>query len=256
MKYEIMESELRDNSVKPKVKIITHTPEPDKTVALSAKLCYSSVGVDEIEEGLMPEQISKFVKTLSTIGHHSPFEHASFTFAIEGVSRALLSQITRHRMASFSVQSQRYVNLKDTFQYIMPEEIGDTPEAIQIYKNSITQSLEDYTRLFEILQQKYINSGMSVSQAEKKAIENARYVLPNASETKLVVTMNARELMHFFSLRCCSRSQDEIRGLADEMLRQVKKVAPTVFKKAGAHCTFGTCSEGKMSCGKPRPVII
>lgn len=251
---EKIESTIRE--VELKVQIIAHTPDPERVIASSAKLCYSQVGIDEINENMTDEEVQKFLNILINMKHFSPSEHASFTFAIEGVSRALLAQITRHRMASFSVVSQRYVNLKDTFQYIMPEEIRDTPEAIQIYKNSITQSLEDYTGLFEILQQKYINSGMSVSQAEKKAIENARYVLPNASETKLVVTMNARELMHFFSLRCCSRSQDEIRELADEMLRQVKKVAPTVFKKAGATCTFGACSEGKMSCGKPRPIII
>jgi thymidylate synthase (FAD) len=90
------------------------------------------------------------------------------------------------------------------------------------------------------------------SNAEKRAIEDARYVFPNACETKIVVTMNARSLYNFFNHRCCQRAQTEIRELATEMLRQVKQVAPTIFKNMGPNCVSGPCPEGSMTCGKAK----
>jgi thymidylate synthase (FAD) len=209
-------------------------------------------------DGLTEEKTQAFLEMLSDIGHQSPIEHSYFTFGIEGVSRTLLAQITRHRIASFSVQSQRYVK-KSNFIYVTPPAIANDSKALEVYNESIAKSFEDYNTLADILESKYVEDfkaqGMSEkvakSKAEKKAIEDARYVLPNACETKMVVSMNARSLINFFSLRCCNRAQWEIKEVADKMLKLCIGVAPTLFKSAGPSCVVrGTCPEGKMSCGK------
>ena len=238
------------------VKLIAHTVMPEKIVAAAAKLCYSDTGAMHLLDGLTDEKAESFVEMLSTIGHESPIEHASFTFAIEGVSRSLLAQITRHRLASFSVQSQRYVKLTN-FQYITPPEIEKDTAALQLYQETMQTCVESYRKLTEILEarhyQEFLHQGCPEKEArhkaEKKAIEDARFVLPNAGETKMVVTMNARELLHFFRLRCCSRAQWEIRALAKAMLKEVYPVSPALFAKAGPSCCAGACPEGKMSCG-------
>ena len=240
-----------------KVTIIAHTPDCEKIIASAAKLCYSQTGVDGIMEGLTPEKTEKFINMLVSMGHESPFEHVSFTFGIEGVSRAVLAQITRHRIASFSVQSQRYVN-KESFTYIMPPEIEAIPEARKEFLRAMEEDRQHYIRLASILKESHakrlVDGGMEPSSAEKSAeklaFEDARSVLPNACDTKIVMTMNVRSLYNFFNLRCCSRAQWEIRALAEEMLRQVKQVAPTLFRKSGPPCVSGPCPEGKMSCGK------
>jgi len=240
-----------------KVQLIAHTENPDKIVASAAKLCYSKTGATGLMEGLTDEKAERFVDMLSEIGHESPIEHASFTFAIEGVSRSLLAQITRHRMASYSVQSQRYVRL-DEFNFITPPAIAEDPEASEIYLRSMQKCAEDYEKLADILKAKIANQLMAegvpekeaLKRAEKQAIEDARFVLPNACETKMVVTMNARSLHNFFRLRCCNRAQWEIRALADAMLAEVCKVAPALFKNSGPGCVCGACPEGKMTCGK------
>ena len=238
-----------------KVKILSHTPNPELVVASAAKLCYSKVGVEEIQENLTEENIEKFVSMLSSIGHHSPLEHCSFTFAIEGISRACSHQLVRHRIASYSQQSQRYVELKDTFDYIMPSNISKHKDTKTAFENAMIDIKRYYDYLVDALQEDYISNGMDKKSANKKAIEDARYVLPNACETKIVVTMNVRTLMNFFSHRCCDRSQKEIRDLANEMLKQVKEIAPTIFKKAGEPCLRGKCPEGAMSCGKIKSKI-
>ena len=243
------------------VKLIAHTVMPEKVVASAAKLCYSNTGAMDLLDDLTDEKAESFVEMLSTIGHESPIEHASFTFAIEGVSRSLLAQITRHRLASFSVQSQRYVKLTN-FEYITPPEIQKDAEALKLYEETMQTCVEAYRKLAEILEAKhyedFLKQGFTEKQAhqkaEKKAIEDARFVLPNASETKMVVTMNARELLHFFRLRCCNRAQWEIRNLAKAMLKEVYPVSPALFAKAGAACCSGSCPEGKMSCGKAAEV--
>ena len=233
-----------------KVTLIEHTPNPEKTIAIAAKMCYSNTELEYLTDNLTEEKINSFIEMLSEIGHESPIEHVSFTFGIEGVSRALLAQITRHRIASFSVQSQRYVKNKDEFY--LPKEIEENTLAKEIYNESINKSFESYIKLVDLLQENYIKKGLKIKDAEKKAIENARYILPNASETKMIVTMNVRSLKNFFRLRCCNRAQDEIREVADEMLRLCKEVSPILFKNMGAGCVNGKCPEGKMSCGKPR----
>jgi thymidylate synthase (FAD) len=258
------------------VKILEHTPNPEKVIAQAGKLCYSASTIDEIGEDLTEENIDKFVNMLISLGHESPLEHVSFTFGIEGVSRSLSHQLVRHRIASYSQQSQRYVRLNQ-FEYIIPKEIDRYTELRKLYIENMKQSQRDYDSLVEGLIKHYIAEHLKLdywdfknidyinqalheiksdnkklySKFEKKAIENARYVFPNACETKIIVTMNARSLLNFFNHRCCSRAQDEIQELAYAMLIEVKKIAPTLFKKAGASCVqLGYCKEGNMSCGR------
>jgi thymidylate synthase (FAD) len=240
-----------------KVKLIAYTPEPEKLIASAAKLCYSSVGVDEIMQNLTQENVSKFLNMLMSLGHESPIEHISFTFAVEGVSRTLTHQLVRHRIASYSQQSQRYVKL-DQFEYVIPPSIKAIPQAAEIYAEKMREDQEAYNKLVNILVDKHterlINDGFerkkASNAAEKMAIEDARYVFPNACETKIVFTMNARSLINFFNHRCCNRAQWEIHQMADEMLRLVRKAAPSIFKNAGPSCICGNCPEGAMSCGK------
>lgn len=241
----------------PKVTLLCHSPHPEKTVAAAAKLCYSAQGVDGLLDGLTPEKTDSFLNMLMQLGHESPIEHVTFTFAIEGVSRSFLAQITRHRLASYSVQSQRYVRLSP-FDYVTPPEVEADPKALEAYNQAMDAALKSYETISEILKEKHtqalIAEGVSektaAGRAEKMAIEDARFVLPNACETKMIVTMNARSLYNFFHLRCCNRAQWEIRAVADEMCRLVKEVAPTLFVNAGPPCVSGPCPEGKMTCGK------
>ncbi|MDD5953292.1 MAG: FAD-dependent thymidylate synthase [Oscillospiraceae bacterium] len=240
-----------------KVTLITHTPMPEKIVASAAKLCYSPSDIDHIMDGLTEEKTASFVEMLAEIGHESPIEHASFTFGIEGVSRALLAQITRHRMASFSVQSQRYVS-EVQFSYVIPPHIEAIPEAKAEFLAAMEEDQRHYDRLTALLKEKHkatlLQEGKDEAtadrMAQKMAIEDARFVLPNACDTKMILTMNARSLYNFFAHRCCNRAQWEIRDVAIQMLRLVKQVAPHLFSKCGPACVNGPCSEGKMSCGK------
>jgi thymidylate synthase (FAD) len=223
-----------------KVKILAHTPEPEKLIAAAAKLCYSSSPVDEIMGNLTDEAVEKFLTKLVDMGHESPIEHVSFTFMIDGVSRALLAQITRHRLASFSVRSQRYVN-ENSFDYVIPPEITKD--------NYLRRKFVDKVEIMNDAYNYLVGSLMTQGRTREQAQEDARFALPNACTTSIVMTMNARELMHFFNKRCCNRAQWEIRSVADEMLRQCKEVAPILFKNAGAPCVSGNCPEGSMSCG-------
>ncbi|MCI8553573.1 MAG: FAD-dependent thymidylate synthase [Clostridiales bacterium] len=239
------------------VTLLAHTPEPEKMAAAAARLCYSPAGIDELLEGMTGERTASFVDMLSEIGHESPVEHASFTFGIEGVSRSLLAQITRHRMASFSVQSQRYVT-EDRFEYVVPPEIEALPEARAEFLRAMEEDQRHYERLTALLKEKHLqeklDAGMdqkaAARAAEKQAIEDARFILPNACTTKMMVTMNARSLRHFFRLRCCNRAQWEIRELAEQMCALCRAVAPHLFRNAGPACVSGSCPEGKMSCGR------
>lgn len=232
-----------------KVKLLAHTAEPERIVATAAKLCYSSSDIEHIHEGLDKEKTEKFIQRLMDLGHESPIEHVTFTFGVEGVSRSLLAQITRHRIASYSVKSQRYVT-EGQFSYVVPPEVKKDPKAEKIYIETMEYLQKSYDELADILKANRIAAGMDEKSAEKAAIEDARFVLPNACETKIVMTFNARSLINMFHHRCCERAQWEIREMADEMLRLVKEVAPVLFKYAGPPCVSGNCPEGKMSCGK------
>ncbi len=244
-----------------KVVLLAHTPMPEQTVAAAARLCYSDTGVEALRNAISPERAQQFVQMLDGFGHESPVEHASFTFGIEGVSRSFLAQVTRHRLASYSVQSQRYVR-QENFVYITPPAIEEDPVLLQEYEAMMQHSVDTYNRLADALAEKYVpeflQQGLSEetarNKAEKKAIEDARYVLPNACETKMVLTMNVRSLRNFFRLRCCNRAQWEIRAVANEMLRLCCEAAPALFSGAGPSCCTGGCTEGKMSCGKAKEV--
>ena len=227
------------------VQLLAHTPAPEQLVAASAKLCYSAASIADLA-AIEADKAAEFIDKLPE-AHQSPFEHVSFTFGIEGVSRAMLAQITRHRIASFSVQSQRYVEM-DGFGYVVPPSIDADADAWREYQYIMSRIQMSYNYIRERIKRNHINKGICPEDAAKLANEDARFVLPNACETRMIVTMNARELLHFFSLRCCKRAQWEIRAVADEMLRLCKGVAPEIFAKAGPGCVRGHCPEGKMGC--------
>ena len=222
-----------------KVVLVRHTLSPEEVVALGARLCYSKARVDDLLTRVETKDQTDFVHKIMGMGHDSVLEHASFTFGIEGVSRTLLAQITRHRVASFSVQSQRYVSYEQGFGYIVPpkiEALGE--EAVREFEEQMDTMHRWYTEW-----QRKLGTGEGGN-------EDARFVLPGACETRMMVTMNVRELRHFFSLRMCSRAQWEIRALANEMHRLCMEVAPALFENAGPGCLRGACPEGEKTCGK------
>ncbi len=242
-----------------RVELLSFTPEPEKLIATAGKLCYSAAGIEDLRDGLDDEGIGKYIDMLMSLGHESVLEHVSFTFGIEGISRACSHQLVRHRIASYSQKSQRYVN-EGAFEYVIPPEIDAVDEAKEIFVRQMESARESYEELVRILTQAHtekLSGGGDCdtpqirSKAAKLANEDARYVLPNACETKIIVTMNIRTLFNFFRHRCCNRAQWEIRAVATEMLRLCRGVAPRVFSKAGPSCFMtGRCPEGKMSCGK------
>jgi thymidylate synthase (FAD) len=234
------------------VELIAHTPDPEKWIAMAARTCYSAADIDGLRRASESSDNAAYIRGVLASGHQSVIEHASFSFAIEGVSRALLAQITRHRMASFSVQSQRYVDFsgarekrgkkgKGGFEYVLPprvEALG--PEAIERFDGQMRQMQDWYNEWSTLL--------------GENSAEDARFVLPQAASTRITMTMNARELLHFFSLRCCYRAQWEINALAGAMLDLVYPLAPTVFENAGPGCLRGPCPEGSKSCGRSAEV--
>lgn len=233
-----------------KVNLLTHTPEPDKIIAAAAKLCYSSSGIDDIMDNLTEESIQKFMDMLMSLGHESPVEHVTFTFGIEGISRACSHQLVRHRIASYSQKSQRYVN-ETQFEYVTPDPIAKDQVTKDIYDETMELLQSRYDIIRSALISNYVNNGLDPKVAEKKANEDARMVLPNACCTSIIVTMNIRSLFNFFKHRCCNRAQWEIRAVAMEMLRLCMEVAPNIFRHAGPDCVAkGQCNEGKMTCGK------
>lgn len=215
-----------------KVKLLAYTQNADAVCVAAGRSCYSEKSSMVLaDEG---KYTSNILKKIVEMGHHSVIEHASFTFSIEGVSRSLTHQLVRHRIASFSQQSQRYVSMNNP-TYVIPETVKADPELKKVYEDTMKEIWGSYNKL-----------------VERIPPEDARYVLPNGCTTNITVTMNARELFHFFTLRCCNRAQWEIRHLADEMLRQCKIVSPIIFSNAGPPCVREKCPEGKLSCGKSR----
>ena len=222
-----------------KVILLRHTLSPEETVALAAKLCYSKSTISDLNEKISSRDQSEFIKKLMDMGHESVLEHATFTFGIEGVSRVLLAQLTRHRIASFSVQSQRYVSYENGFGYIIPDSISSLGE----------EAVKKYHTQMQTIEKWYTEWQTMLGKGEKSN-EDARFVLPNACETRILLTMNVRELRHFFSLRMCNRAQWEIRNMAKEMFRLCFETAPSLFKNAGPACLRGKCTEGDKSCGQ------
>ena len=228
----------RAEQKKLKVILLRHTLSPEETIALSAKLCYSKSTIEDLKEKISQKDQTAFIEKLMGMGHESVLEHVTFSFGVEGVSRVLLAQLTRHRIASFSVQSQRYVSYENGFGFIMPESIAALGE----------EAVKEYQKQMDTIEGWYVDWQKKLGKGEKSN-EDARFVLPNACETRLVVTMNVRELRHFFSLRMCNRAQWEIRKMAEEMYRICFDTAPALFADAGPACIRGKCPEGEKSCG-------
>ncbi|MBP5313339.1 MAG: FAD-dependent thymidylate synthase [Eggerthellaceae bacterium] len=222
-----------------RVELLYHTPDPERAIATAARLCYAPIGASELLETMPEDKVESVLSTIMGSGHYSALEHASFTFAVEGVSRALTHQLVRHRLASYNQQSQRYVKFNAGVPVVVPHTVEEDNRAKEVFDNAVDSAAKAYEELLSL--------GIPA--------EDARYLLPNAAETKIVITMNARELLHFFNERCCKRAQWEIRELALEMLSLAKEAAPYIFMCAGAPCVEGPCPEGKMSCGSPYPKV-
>lgn len=214
------------------VKLLAFTQNADAICAAAGNSCYSDRPSFEIMEDI---DSAKVLSRIVGMGHHSVIEHAVFTFSVQGASRALTHQLVRHRIASFSQQSQRYVSM-DRPSFVTPHTVDADPEAKEVFEGAMAAIWEAYGKL------------------ERMGIpaEDARYLLPNGCTTNITITMNARELLHFFSLRCCNRAQWEIRELADRMLEICRQESPVIFREAGPPCVRGPCPEGKLSCGHPR----
>ena len=219
------------------VKLLFHTPDPERAIAAAARLCYAPVGAAELMDEMSSESVRRVLKTIITSGHTSALEHAVYTFAVDGVSRAMTHQLVRHRLASYNQQSQRYVTYAEEPCFIVPPSVAADPAAAEAFGAATKAAFAAYRAL--------VDAGVPA--------EDARYLLPNAMETKIVITMNVRELLHFFELRCCKRAQWEIRELALAMLELAEPTAPYIFMDAGASCRRGPCREGAMTCGDPYP---
>ena len=270
-----------------KVTLLNYTPNPEQTIAMAAKLCYSASEIEDLKNGLTEEKIEKFIDRLVKLGHESPFEHVTFTFGIEGISRACSHQLVRHRIASYSQQSQRYVD-GENFDYVIPPAIEQCniihaiPDDIEyttinIFNKTMKEIQKTYIALRDDLYDQYICDWLKeygekkiIFQGDiidfknthkkeaniflKKACEDARYILPNATTTKIICTFNIRSLWNFFKHRLCNRAQWEIREVAEEMLKLCIGVAPTLFQKCGPNCVHKECGEGNMSCGQRNKV--
>ncbi len=209
-----------------RITLLRHTPDPDTVAALAARVCYSNSDVKDIK--LSEEEKRRLLKRVIASGHHSVLEHANFTYALEGISRVATHQLVRHRIASYSQQSHRYTKIeRDSF--VIPPSIMENREALSLFEEALERCVDAYERLVD----------MGIKR------EDARFIVPQAVSSRIVVTMNARELLHFFTLRCCVRAQWEIREAAVEMLKLAKSVAPIIFEDAGPACVRGRCPEAK-----------
>jgi thymidylate synthase (FAD) len=226
-----------------KVALLQFTPLPERAVASAGRLCYAPVSAAELKTAMSDDDVRRLVRGLVRSGHMSALEHASFTFAIDGISRACSHQLVRHRVASYSQQSQRYVRFGPDGGFVVPPHVEASPEARGVFFEAMDNARRSYERLVEL--------GQAEGRSNESVFEDARFVLPNAAETKIVVTMNARELRHLFSLRCCRRAQWEINRLAWTMRYLASSAAPLLFEGTGPGCMTGGCPEGKMSCGEP-----
>jgi len=214
-----------------KIKLLRFTADAERLCGTAASTSIKSGSPSDIFEKMDAETAKKKIRRVTGYGHGSVIEHASFTFSIEGVSRAMTHQLVRHRIASYTQQSQRYVTYDTLESYVTPPSIEKDKKARTNYEQTLAKISETYQNLLK----------MGIRK------EDARFVLPNAAKTNIIVTMNARELRHFFNLRCCQRAQWEIKQTATEMLKLAKKATPALFENAGPSCVeIGYCFEGKM----------
>jgi len=214
-----------------KVKLLRYTADAERLCGTAALTTTKSGTPSEIFEKISPDTAKAIIKRVTGYGHGSVIEHATFTFSIEGVSRAMTHQLVRHRVASYTQQSQRYVAYDTLENYVIPPSIAKNAKAKKEFDDALKKISETYQNLLK----------MEIPK------EDARFVLPNAAKTNIMVTMNARELRHFFNVRCCARAQWEMREAATEMLRQARKATPALFEDAGPTCVeLAYCSERKM----------
>ncbi len=215
------------------VKLLQCTPEPEKKIAMAARLCYSELTVNELENKLDKKTIERLIEIVISRGHHAVLEHAIFSFGIDGVSRVCTHQLVRHRIASFAQQSQRYVKIKGELEYYTPVVIKNNKKALEIYDEISKATKTAYDSLIALGIDK----------------EDARYVLPSSTASNIIMTMNVRELFHFLELRMCQRAQDEIRIIAYKMYKILKEVSPLIFKYAGPTCKVsGICKDEVKDC--------
>ncbi len=219
-----------------KVILLTHTKDVLRAVYTAARTCYSADFPEEIWNKNTPlDKQKKLLEKILKSGHYSVLEHVSFTFAVEGISRVASHQLVRHRIASYSQQSQRYVNFSKKYSYVVPPTIKKNEK----FKEKYEKLMKNIHNLYKEM----VNEGIPP--------EDARFIFPNATTTNIIVTMNARALHNFLRLRCCMRAQWEIRKMARMMLNILKKEFPIIFKNAGPTCEVeGYCPEGEFSCGK------
>lgn len=217
----------------PEVRLLAHTPEPERLIALSARVCTSPVDFDRLEDRLDEAKIRKLVRHLVAVGHHSTLEHANFTWLVSGISRVASHQLVRHRIASYSQASQRYISLEEDCPFETPPTLAEEGPWRERYARHFRESHALYKAMV----------------ADGIPCEDARFVLPQAVTTRVLFTMNARTLHHFFALRCCERAQHEIRVVARRMLALAREVCPTVFENAGPPCiSEGRCKETQGDC--------
>jgi len=222
-----------------KVVLVVHTPDPDRLCAQAALVSKWPKGWSEFKDLWNDKTDLQHLTDAIEKGHVSVIEHACFTFSLEGISRSCSHQLVRHRIASYTQQSQRYVQLQDPDAFVIPETIQENEKARKLFQEQLKAQFSTYERLIDLGIPK----------------EDARFVMPNATKTNILVTMNARELLHFFALRCCERTQWELREVAWKMLTLAKKVAPLIFSKGGPSCVqLGFCPEGDLTCGKIKEI--
>ncbi len=222
-----------------KVSLVVHTPDPDRLCAQAALVSKWPKGWSEFKDLWNDKTDMRHLTDAIEKGHVSVIEHACFTFSLEGISRSCSHQTVRHRIASHTQQSQRYVHLQDPDAFVIPETIQENEKARKLFQEQLKAQFSTYERLIDLGIPK----------------EDARFVMPNATKTNIMVTMNARELLHFFALRCCERTQWELREVAWKMLTLAKKVAPLIFSKGGPSCVqLGFCPEGDLTCGKIKEI--
>ena len=219
------------------VKLLSHTPEPEKVVAAAARLCYSASSIATLMQQ-DEAAAARLIRKVLGLGHLSVLEHVTCSFGVEGISRACSHQLVRHRVASYSQQSQRYVSHAEPFVAVVPDTIRADAGLFSRYQELMAQIHATYAE--------FLSAGIPA--------EDARFVLPNAAATKIIISMNARELHHFFALRCCRRAQWEIRAMATQMLQQCRALSPVLFADAGPPCLVGQCPEGSMTCGAIKAV--
>lgn len=215
-----------------KVVLLASTPNATEAVATAAHRCVSLDDAASYMQHVQPDKAAAVIRKAVGMGHTSVLEHASFTFDISGISRSLSHQLVRFRIASFSQLSQRYC--KGPFGFVTPPSIAANPELLRLYDHKMAE--------LDAFYQFMVDAGIPA--------EDARFALPNACETALILTTNARELHHIFNLRCCTHAQWEIRGMANRMLELVKAREPVLFENAGPSCVKGYCPEGDRGCGR------